>query len=293
MVVCKECNREFESLDSLRRHRVQKHKIPAEQTYVDYILDGIEPKCKCGCNEKPKFLGIEAGFREYKWGHGARVNNNWGHNPNVLKKSHTTQKKMHDEGTLKVWNDGLTMKDERVRKNVEAVMANPERGNNISKALIGVPKSEAHIEKIKEHSKLRWEKQDERDKQAERLIARLIKNNYRNKKTKLETKFEEILESLNIGFKYQHQVSSAIFDYLIIDKNIIIEVDGDFHHCNPNSIHKIPVHPIQIKTVGNDIRKNLIAEDKGFKLLRFWESDINNNPENVIIRLKLELNISN
>ena len=49
MIICKECDREFESLDSLRRHRSQKHSINAEQTYIDYVLDGVEPKCKCGC----------------------------------------------------------------------------------------------------------------------------------------------------------------------------------------------------------------------------------------------------
>ena len=290
-MVCKECQREFESLDSLRRHRSQKHSINAEQTYIDYILNGIPPVCKCGCGEKPKYLGIDAGFREYKLGHAARVNNNWGHNPEAIKKSHETQKEMHADGRLQIWNKGLTIDDERVRDNINKVMSNPERGNKISKALSGVAKSEEHVIKIKQHTKLRWEKQEEKDKQSERLIARLIKNNYRNKKTRLESDFEEILIQLEIDYKYQHQVSSAIFDFLINNKNILIEIDGDFHHCNPNSIHKIPVYPIQIKTVGNDIRKNLIAKDNGFKLLRFWESDINNNPEDVILRLKTELEL--
>ncbi len=291
MVSCKECNKDFETLDSLRRHRTQKHSINAEQTYIDYVLNGIEPKCKCGCGEKPKYLGIDTGYREYKHGHAARVSNNWGHNQTAIKNSHETQKRMHDEGTLKVWNDGLTMADERVRLNLEKVLSNPERGKNISKALINIPKSDEHKVNIKLSSIARWDNPDEREKQSERLIARLIKNNYRNKKTKLESKIELILESLNIDFKYQHQVSSAIFDYLIIDTNIIIEVDGDFHHCNPNSIHKIPKYPIQIKTVGNDIRKNLIAEENSFKLIRIWETDINTKPEEVIIRLKKELGI--
>ena len=291
MVICKECNKEFESLDSLRRHRSQKHNINAEQTYIDYILDGVEPKCKCGCGEKPKYLGIEAGYREYKWGHAARISNNWGHNQEALKKSHQTQKKMHDDGILKVWNDGLTMGDERVKANIAKVMANPERGKNISKKLSGVKKSDEHKAKIKELASIRWAKLEEREKQSNRLITRLIKNNYRNKKTKLEIKFEELLESLNINFKYQHQISSAIFDFLILDTKIIIEVDGNFHHCNPNTIHKIPIHPIQIKTVGNDIRKNRIAEENSFKLLRFWESDINTKPEYVIEELKRELDI--
>ena len=118
-----------------------------------------------------------------------------------------------------------------------------------------------------------------------------MENNYRNKKTKLESKFEELLATLNVNFKYQHQVSSCIFDYLILDKNTVIEVDGDFHHCNPNSTHRITKYPIQFKSIGNDIRKNLIAKDNNMKLLRYWESDINQRPEWVIEELKRELNL--
>ena len=290
MINCKECNREFESLDSLRRHRTQKHGVNAEQTYIDYILDGIKPTCKCGCGEKPKYLGIDAGYRDYIRGHAARVNNNWGHNPEVLKKSHETQKKMHDSGELNIWNKGLTIEDERVRDNIDKVMANPNRSKNISKKLIGVAKSEEHKENIKIGADKRWENKEERDKQSQRLITRLIKNNYRNKKTKLEITFQNILESLgyieNIDFKYQHQVSSGIFDFIFLNKNILIEIDGDFYHCNPNTKHAIPIFPIQIKTVGNDIRKNKIADINGYKLLRFWETDINNNPDTVIESLK-------
>lgn len=290
MIKCKECNQEFESIDSLRRHNSQKHKISAEQTYIEYVLNSITPSCKCGCGEKPKYLGIEAGFRDYIRGHAARVNNNWGHNPEVIKKSHETQKKMYESGELKIWNKGLTVEDERVKDNIEKVMSNPERGKNISKKLIGVEKTEKHKKNISDSSIIRWENQEERDKQSKRLISRLIKNNYRNKKTKLETDFQILLDKLNliegIDFKYQHQISSAIFDFLIINKNIIIEVDGDFHHCNPNTKHKIPKYDIQIKTVGNDIRKNLIAENNNYKLLRFWESDINNNSEKIIEILK-------
>jgi very-short-patch-repair endonuclease len=293
MINCKECNREFETLDSLRRHRTQKHNVNAEQTYIDYILNGVEPTCKCGCGEKPKYLGIDSGYRDYVRGHAARVNNNWGHNPNAIKKSHETQKKMHDSGELNIWNKGLTIKDKRVRDNINKVMANPNRSKNISKKLIGVVKSEKHKENIKIAADKRWESNEEREKQSQRLITRLIKNNYRNKKTKLEIKFQNMLESLgyieNIDFKYQQQISSAIFDFIFLNKNILVEIDGDFHHCNPNTKHLIPIYPIQIKTVGNDIRKNKIANVNDYKLLRFWETDINDNPNMVIDILKMVL----
>lgn len=293
MVKCKICESEFESIDSLRRHNSQKHNINAEQTYIDYVLGGVEPTCKCGCGEKPKYLGIDSGYRDYIRGHVARINNNWGHNPEAIKKSHETQKKMYQSGEFTIWNKGLTMDDERVKDNITKIMSNPNRGKNIAKKLKGVAKSETHKENIQKAAILRWENEGEREKQSHRLISNLIKNNYRNKKTKLEIKFQSILESLGfiekIDFIYQKQISSAIFDFYFEGKNLLIEVDGDFHHCNPNSIHSIPKYDIQLKTISNDIRKNRIADNKKIKLLRFWESDINNNLDSVIEILKKEL----
>jgi very-short-patch-repair endonuclease len=292
---CKECNREFESLDSLRRHRSQAHKIGSEQTYIDYVLDGIEPKCKCGCGQKPNFLSIQNGFRDYVLGHSSRVNNNWGHNSEAVKKSHETQKKMYEKGELIPWNKGLDITDDRVKKNIEKTMSNPNRGKNISKKLSGVPKSKKHKEKISKNAKKRWSNPEERKKQSDRLIKRLTEKNNNNKKTQLEKQFQSFLESLGlkekIDFKYQYQVAQNIFDFYLFKYNILIEVDGDFHHCNPNSEHRIPQYPIQLKTVANDIKKDRLAEDKNYKLLRFWETDIKTNKEEVIKILKKELNL--
>ena len=149
MVSCKECNREFESLDSLRRHRTQKHGVNAEQTYIDYILNGIKPTCKCGCGEKPKYLGIDAGYRDYIRGHAARVNNNWGHNPDAIKKSHETQKKMHDSGELNVWNKGLTIERDLWRKGCSSFSRQDEwqkktamwQVTNTKTTMTGLPKN--------------------------------------------------------------------------------------------------------------------------------------------------------
>jgi hypothetical protein len=107
MIKCKECGTEYGTLDSLRRHRRQKHNIVSEQTYIDYKLDGVQPTCKCGCGMKPKYLGIDAGFNDYIRGHASRVNNNWGHNPEAIRKSHETQKKMYENGELRIWNKGI------------------------------------------------------------------------------------------------------------------------------------------------------------------------------------------
>jgi very-short-patch-repair endonuclease len=295
MINCKECNREFETLDSLRRHRIQKHNINAEQTYIDYILNGVEPKCKCGCGEKPKYLGIDAGYRDYIRGHAARVNNNWGHNPDVIKKSHETQKKMHDSGELNVWNKGLTIEDERVRNNIDKVMSNPERSKNISKKLKDVPKSSEHKIKLKLNAKDRWSKPEEREKQSHRRMEYIIKNGFQIK-SKLEETFKNILinnfsmvEETDFYPQYYVREIKSLYDFKISGKNILIEVDGDFWHCNPNSDFSEPKYAAQINNLKQDKIKNEWCLNNNYKILRFWESDINNNPEGIIEILRKEI----
>jgi very-short-patch-repair endonuclease len=290
MVICKECQREFDSLDSLRRHRSQKHGVNAKQTYIDYVLNGIEPKCKCGCGEKPKYLGIDAGFREYKLGHAARVNNNWGHNPTAIKKSHETQKEMYGDGRLSIWNKGLTVDDARVRDNIDKVMANPERGSNISKKLTGVEKSEEHKLSLSKVAIIRWSNQEERDKQKFRRIS-YMKTRQFNNKNKLETNFENFLKILGLNYESQHAFGGYLFDFCLLDFNIFIEADGDFWHCNPNGKYPTPIYESQIGIKKNDDMKNALCKAHNIKLLRFWETDINNRPEGVITRLKLELGL--
>lgn len=297
MVICKECNREFESLDSLRRHRVQKHKISAEQTYIDYVLNGIEPKCKCGCGLKTSFLTIEKGFTEYIRGHASRINNNWGHNPNAIKKSHETQKRMYKNGELVIWNKGLTIEDERVRDNINKIMSNPNRGKNISKKLTNIPKSEEHRLKIKENSKKRWKSSEEREMQSHRRMLYIIKNGFQIK-SKLEKEFKNILiNDLNLvedeDFYPQYYVREikALYDFKISGKDIIVEVDGDYWHCNPNSDYSIPIYEAQISNLKKDKIKNDWCLKNNIKLLRFWESDIKNDKDGVIKRLKEELGL--
>jgi very-short-patch-repair endonuclease len=295
MVKCKECNREFESLDSLRRHNNQKHNINAEQTYVDYVLNGVKPTCKCGCLEEVKFLSIEKGFVDYIRGHAARVNNNWGHNESALKKSHETQKKMHANGEIKIWNKGLTIEDKRVRDNIDKIMSNPERGKNISKKLKNVPKSEEHKQNIKIGANIRWSDESEREKQSHRRMEYIIKNGFQVK-SKLEETFKDILitnfsmvEEKDFYPQYYVREIKSLYDFKISGKKILIEVDGDFWHCNPNSNFAEPKYAPQISNLKQDEIKNKWCSDNGYKLLRFWETDINNNLNNVIETLKKEL----
>lgn len=108
------------------------------------------------------------------------------------------------------------------------------------------------------------------------------------KTSKLELKFECLLKELRINYKTQFRVGYKWFDFYLPDTNTLIEVDGDYWHGNPN-VYKGKYSNMQKKNHVNDLFKTSLAEASGFKIFRFWENEINNNPLSVRNKL-LELN---
>ncbi len=117
-------------------------------------------------------------------------------------------------------------------------------------------------------------------------IKRLLdqNSNFIYKTSKLEDTFELILQNLKIEYEKAFILNNKFYDFKIKDKNILIEVDGDFYHCNPKKYPE-PICDIQKKVIPNDIYKNQLAESNGYTLIRFWEDDIKNNLDMVIEKL--------
>ncbi len=123
MEKCKICGKEFKRLLSLRMHMSRIHKMSSQDFYDDWYLSGERPKCKCGCGEDTSFISFDKGYNEWIRGHISRVKNNWGHNPEALRKSAETGRKQFESGERVVWNAGLTMEtDERVKNNMQSLI---------------------------------------------------------------------------------------------------------------------------------------------------------------------------
>ena len=116
MLKCSRCEKIFDSYDSLRRHAGRIHKIDSTTFYVEYHLNGHWPVCQCGCDKKVKWSKVNKKFCEFVQGHQSRIHNNWGHNPSAIQNSADTRRKQFSSGERKVWNDGLDINDEKVKK---------------------------------------------------------------------------------------------------------------------------------------------------------------------------------
>jgi very-short-patch-repair endonuclease len=72
----------------------------------------------------------------------------------------------------------------------------------------------------------------------------------------------------NIKFRRQHPIDRYILDFICVEKKIIIELDGGQHNFET---HKIK----------DEIRDNYFI-DRGYKILRFWNNEVNENLDGVL-----------
>jgi very-short-patch-repair endonuclease len=233
--------------------------------------NGIHPTCQCGCGQQTRY---EAKLKDYcKWisGHQSRIPGHFG-DPKSEKRVQAiikTRKEKFASGEYDYIKQAVKNRD------------SAELSKKISQGAKGIPKpkpdgfgigrvqSKETREKMSKTAKQKWETGD---------IGK--KKHYTSK---LEKTFANILDLLNIKYQqfFYAKDIKAFYDFYLPDYNVIIEVDGDFWHCNPNSKHNIPKYKTQQQNIIKDQIKTQWTIDNGYKLLRFWENDINNNIKQV------------
>ncbi|PKP53830.1 MAG: hypothetical protein CVT92_02540 [Bacteroidetes bacterium HGW-Bacteroidetes-1] len=107
--------------------------------------------------------------------------------------------------------------------------------------------------------------------------------------TSAEKKMIVVLNELNIKYETQLRLENSFYDFYLPEYNIIIEVDGDYWHANPELYDYDHLDQRQAKHVIKDHNKEELAKKHNYQLYRFWESDFN-NIESVYQKMNLILN---
>lgn len=109
-----------------------------------------------------------------------------------------------------------------------------------------------------------------------RKIHNLInRKQFRKKLRKSATPQEVILWSrlrnsrLSCKFRRQHSIGKYIVDFYCPDKRLIIEIDGSQHIDSEY-----------------DKERDKYLENLGFKVLRFWDNDVNSSLEGVFLKIE-------
>lgn len=93
---------------------------------------------------------------------------------------------------------------------------------------------------------------------------------------------EEVFKKKGVSFFEEVEKYGFVFDFQV--ENNLIEVQGDYFHCNPETKHREPKSKMQIKNTERDKRKrDAVKQHNEYKLVELWENDIINNKQNVLL----------
>jgi very-short-patch-repair endonuclease len=224
--------------------------------------NGIHPTCQCGCGQQTRYEPNKKDFCKWISGHQSRVPGHFG-DPKAKKRVDAIIKTRKEKFASGEYDHIL----EQVSKD-----RSEETKQKISKTGTGVSRPKAEGFGIgRKHS------QQVKDKMSISAIQRIIKTD-QNHTSKLEKTFANILDLLDIKYQqfFYAKDIKAFYDFYLPEHNIIIEVDGDFWHCNPIKFPEA-LYDIQKQNIERDKVKTQWATDNSYKLLRFWENDINND----------------
>lgn len=175
----------------------------------------------------------------------------------------------------KSWNSGLTKENNLILKKI----SDNRNGILFSENTISKMSKSALKRKIHGHT---GHKHSEETKSFLRLltIEKHKNGGYPKTKTIPHNKVKAWIEEVfGDNFEEEFSFEGFVFDFRV--NNFLIEVQGDFFHCNPKTRHKNPTSEIQKKNILRDARKKAAVINSNFVLLELWESDIINSEEQV------------
>jgi very-short-patch-repair endonuclease len=105
----------------------------------------------------------------------------------------------------------------------------------------------------------------------------------------IEQKMMGLLTAMNLSHESQATINNYTVDFLI-DEKYIIECYGDYWHCNPAKYSAEYYNRGKKKTAAEiwkrDEQRKRELESMGYKVLYFWEHEINNNIKDIKATLK-------
>jgi len=85
----------------------------------------------------------------------------------------------------------------------------------------------------------------------------------------------------NYEVETQFHLGNFFYDGHVKESNILIEVNGDYWHCNPKVYKKGAINEMQKSHVRRDFAKKGFAAKQGYYLVTIWEKDIKEKYEKI------------
>lgn len=266
-----------------------------------YNLDFVEvleqffdlPKCPITNKSVGITLGGKIKFSEFASDCDLSLRAKYIADNNVSFKAHVERMKLDRRGAgnpvfgKKAWNKDISPSKKSIEK------ANVTRSNwsESFREQISLKQSTSAIASAKKFSnrgmggKTHSEETKEKCRQA--TIRRIKEGKFPQTETYINKIFEQLLINHNLPYEKEFSFGHFVFDFKV--KNYLIEIQGDYWHCNPN-LDRFKDGYKKNKRLqnnyGRDIAKKMEVEKSEYNFLQFWEFDLNNNIKDIELCLK-------
>ncbi len=192
------------------------------------------------------------------------------------KKLSEIRKKLFEDGKMTAWNKGKKMNKPSWMKGKNHT---PEANEKNRLAHLGKPA----WNKDKKTGIIPWNKGKIGTlHHTEEVKARIrefrLKQIFPLRDSTPEIKIQNFLKQLNLKFLAHRPMreieNSYQSDIFIPSINLVIEIDGDYWHGNTDNPRFKILNQKQINTKEKDAIRTKELQERGFKVLRLWESDI-------------------
>lgn len=143
--------------------------------------------------------------------------------------------------------------------------ANQKRGASYEE-VYGAEKAKSYRQKLRDASPSRLSKFSRRETAPERIVR-------------------EILIELGSSFQTQVPIGFYTVDFLVGD--LVIQADGDYWHANPLKYPEPSIGQLNRRRL--DSSCDGLLRSRGYRVLRLWESDLNERPDVCLARIKEEV----
>lgn len=286
MFKCPRCTKEFDSYNGLSRHTAKSYSLKGEQLYREYYGITEIVNCKCGCGTPTKWR-IDTGYNQYVAGH-----NSIGLTNPMFGKTHSdaAKKNISKKRKEKFANGEYTINTDQISASHKKLWATTEYRSHMKQ----LREASGWREKLSvSHSgeKNYWYGKKRPDHSNLMKTPEMLGKVFAKRSmTDIEQKMADMLDMLKIEYHSQFFISvdgnTVSYDFKLKDSPLLIEMDGDYWHGGPG----VDIHvPFVNEVTEKDKLKDELALQRGFRVLRFWGSDILNNPQQVIAQLLTEI----
>lgn len=137
------------------------------------------------------------------------------------------------------------------------------------------------------YAEIHSQTEEYKEKSRLRMISEMSTGKINSLDSKPQLIINSLLQKMNTKYKREYNVTYYCIDNYLSDCNLMIEIQGDYWHCNPQ-IYTDKIYKKQYKRILMDKSKHTYVKNNyGIEILYLWESDICNNT-NLCEKLILE-----